>query len=165
MEPAGVPTPPRPDSRPARPSGAALRARALALATALWAAVGPAPASGQPAPAPPAPPAAGVTGDDADGDYGPDNGTWNGLRDLFALARGLGLRPEMRPDLVWDDLGDDTALIVLYPRGKLDTDKFISYVGGGGRLVLADDFGTSAALLERLGLTRHHGEARAQRCY
>jgi hypothetical protein len=134
---------------------------ALPLAAALTVAAVPAPTSAQPTPAP----TPSGTRDDSDGDYGPDNAGWNGLRDLFALARGLGLRPEMHADIVWDDLGDDTALLVLYPLGKLDTDKFISFVGGGGRLVLADDFGSSEALLERLGLTRHHGEARTQRFY
>jgi hypothetical protein len=131
-------------------------ARALAL-VALAAAAAPAPAAGQPAP--------GTAPDDVDGDYGADNAAWNGLRDFFALARGLGLRPELRPDIVWDDLGDDAALVVLYPRAKLDTDRFVSFVGGGGRLVLADDFGSAEPLLQRLGLTRHHGAPRAERFY
>jgi hypothetical protein len=109
-------------------------------------------------------PAAGAAGDE-DGDYGADNPAWNGLRDLLALARGLGLRPELHADISWDDLGDDAALLVLYPRARLDTDKFISYVGGGGRLVLADDFGSSEPLLERIGLQRHHGQARAARFF
>jgi hypothetical protein len=122
---------------------------ALTLAAALLAA----PAAAQPPPP------------EDDSDYGPDNAAWNGLRDLFALARGMGLRPEARPDLAWDDLGDDAVLLVLYPRAKLDVDKFVSWVGGGGRLILADDFGSSEPLLERLGLTRHHGEARTQQHY
>jgi hypothetical protein len=138
---------------------------ALALTAVPAAAAGPAPASGPPSATPTPSPTVAAAGDDVDGDYGPDNTAWNGLRDFFALARGLGLRPELHADIVWDDLGDDTALFVLYPRGTIDANTFVSYVGGGGRLVLADDFGTSEALLERLGLTRHHGEARAHRLY
>jgi hypothetical protein len=96
--------------------------------------------------------------DDRDGDYQPDSTEWNGLADFFALARGLGLDPEFRDEIVWDELDDHASLVVIYPRAPLDHAAFLSYVHHGGRLLIADDFGHAEALLAQLGLARHTGE-------
>jgi hypothetical protein len=110
-------------------------------------------------------PARGQQSGPGEGDYLPDNPEWNGLGDLFALARGLGMEPELRAEIVWDELGDDAVLLVLYPRAPLDEAAFVGYLQGGGRLLLADDFGSADALLARLALTRHTGPATAARFY
>jgi hypothetical protein len=100
-----------------------------------------------------------------DGDYLPDSPEWNGLADFFALARGLGLSPEARGEITWDELDDNTVLVVLYPRAALDEAAFVGWLQGGGRLLLGDDFGSAGPLLGRLGLTRHSGPAPAAKLY
>lgn len=89
----------------------------------------------------------------ADADYAPQNTQWNGAARLAALARELHL--DFRASSVLDlaKLTRRTGLFVLGPRRPLPDAALRRFVREGGRLVVADDLGASAAFLERFGLT------------
>src|SRR5258708_5710113 len=87
-------------------------------------------------------------------DYRPENPGWNGLSDLFALARTVGLRPEMRAAIEWGELGPDDGLVIVYPRVEPDLARLREFVLRGGRALLADDFGAARPTFEALGLAR-----------
>ncbi len=87
-------------------------------------------------------------------DYGPMNSDWQGTSKLWDLARSLGYDVDVRSKLEWNDLKPNEVLFILYPTTELPRKKLITFLRGGGRLILADDFGTSDALLNQLGVTR-----------
>jgi hypothetical protein len=93
-------------------------------------------------------------------DYRPENEGWNGLSELFAAARTAGVRPEMRAELPWDELGPDDGVAIIYPRVAIDVGKLRDYLSRGGRALVADDFGAAASTFEAFGLAR--GEVPAQ---
>jgi len=87
-------------------------------------------------------------------DYRPENEGWNGLSELFAAARTAGVRPEMRAELPWDELGPDDGVAIIYPRVAIDVAKLRDYLSRGGRALVADDFGAAAGAFEAFGLVR-----------
>ena len=90
----------------------------------------------------------------AGSDYGLENPSWNGLRDFVRLAqsRDIVLRPVSTLD--YGTLGPNDRLVVIYPLRTMDADPFARFVVDGGRVLLADDFGASEAVLERLDIAR-----------
>ena len=93
-------------------------------------------------------------------DYRPENPEWNGLSELFAVARTAGVRPEMRAELPWDELSPDDGIAIIYPRVAVDVGRLRDYLSRGGRALVADDFGAAGPTFEAFGLTR--GEVPAQ---
>ncbi len=87
-------------------------------------------------------------------DYLPDNVAWNGTSELADVARGLQLRVELLDELDWAQLPPRATLLILYPRGELDPLELTAYLGRGGKVLLADDFGVAGPLLEKLGVRR-----------
>ena len=81
-----------------------------------------------------------------DDDYGPDNAGWNGLRDLFALARGLGLEPQARAELVWDEI-DDRFMLRRLP-GVFVAGEMIDWDAPTGGYLLQACFSTGVAAAE-----------------
>ncbi len=94
--------------------------------------------------------AAAQSGDD----YNPQNNKWNGLTTLVALAHGLGISMDLRSDLDWGDVSEDDVLMILYPTSQIVPRHLSSFIRGGGRVVLGDDFGQSDRLFAELGLLR-----------
>jgi len=90
-------------------------------------------------------------------DYLPDNPDWNGCSELASLARGMQLRLELVEQLDWSQLPRAATLLILYPTADLDPKQLLRFLDGGGRVLLADDFGRSHALLQRLGIQRVTG--------
>jgi hypothetical protein len=127
---------------------------AIRLAALVAAIVAPLPAAAQ-APDP---------GALASTDYRPENREWNGLSDLFALARGLGQSPEVKNVLDWSEVGPETAVVVLYPRAPLG-DAFLAHALGGGSLLVGDDFGRADEFFRRLGITRRPDGPAAARSF
>ena len=82
---------------------------------------------------------------------------WNGLSRMSEMARGLGCPVEPVHQLDWSKLDGQDILWVVHPEARLDEDAAISFLGAGGRMILADDFGQSASLLSRLGIERVTG--------
>lgn len=102
---------------------------------------------------------------DAQTDYLPDNGEWNGTSELASLAAGLQLPLQLTTQLAWDELDDKTVLLLLYPRGEIDAEKLRQFIARGGRVLIADDFGAAAPLLAKLGIRRHTEGIRARHRY
>jgi hypothetical protein len=87
-------------------------------------------------------------------DYRADNTAWNGLSDLYALARDQGITPETRALLDWDQLGPGDGVLVLYPRVRLDPARLEQFVRLGGHALVADDFGAAGKLFAAFGISR-----------
>jgi len=87
-------------------------------------------------------------------DYDLDPERWNGLGYLVTTA------DEARVTLTTDNALDlaalepDDVLVLLYPTGPLPIDDLLAFVESGGYLIVADDQGTSKALLEKVGIRR-----------
>jgi len=87
-------------------------------------------------------------------DYSPYNSEWQGTSHLFQLATERGFAIEARSQLDWKKLKKHHILLFLYPTTRIPAEKLVAYLRGGGRVILADDFGSTADLLEQLGVRR-----------
>jgi hypothetical protein len=91
----------------------------------------------------------------AGGDYALESKDWNGLGDLASLAAGSGLTLEARSELSWRDIGPGDVLFIVYPTARVDPAKLGSFLRGGGRALIADDFGRADDALAMLRIRRH----------
>jgi len=87
-------------------------------------------------------------------DYDPASTGWQGLSRFVALAQEQGAEVRLADTLNWDAISPDDVLVVVYPTEPLNPAPFASYLVDGGRMLLADDFGTATPLMERLSLQR-----------
>ena len=83
-------------------------------------------------------------------DYSPYNFEWQGTSQLFRLAGELGFDMQARPKLDWRKLKKNEILLFLYPRTRIPRKKLVAFLRSGGRVILADDFGSSGPM-ERNG--------------
>jgi len=91
-----------------------------------------------------------------DGDYGLDSERWNGLGYLLATAEEARVHVSVEPvDLA--ALRPDDVLVVIDPAADLPSQDLLAFVEAGGYLVLADELGRAAPILERLGVARRDG--------
>ncbi len=86
--------------------------------------------------------------------YNPLNVQWNGLSELVSLSDQLKIRLTPRPALDYSTLDLNRPLLILSPLEQLDADNLEQFISRGGRVLLADDIGTSNALLSRFQLQR-----------
>jgi hypothetical protein len=95
----------------------------------------------------------------SEADYDYQNSEWNGLSDWYRheTARGRRLRMDVALELTSHPL--DVPLVLVYPTRALPVPELVAFVERGGRLLVADDFGTSGPLVQALGLTRVVGTA------
>lgn len=84
---------------------------------------------------------------------------WNGLSRLSEMARGGGCPLEVPGTLDWSKLDGQDILLFIHPETPIDEDAALAYLGAGGRLIVADDYGQAAGLLARLGIVRETGSA------
>jgi hypothetical protein len=79
---------------------------------------------------------------------------WNGLSELQAIARSEGevLAPA-RIDV--SQLEATDALLILHPVTPLPTNELAKFLRKGGRLAVADDFGTGKELFAAFGMGMH----------
>ena len=87
-------------------------------------------------------------------DYDVGSRAWNGLSKLEAIAEGMNLEAVAVDQIDWSDLGATDVLFILYPRQRIQPTHLYHFIGNGGRVLLADDFGNSGEILARLGLQR-----------
>lgn len=90
----------------------------------------------------------------ADGDFEPQNREWNGLSDLVALCRSASIRVQMPNRLDAGNLSPRDAVLLVYPRGEISVEGLSEFLKAGGRVALADDFGTGTPLLRAYQITR-----------
>ena len=79
---------------------------------------------------------------------------WNGLSELRRLADDLGCPMQVRRTLDWSSIDGQDVLLLLHPLTELDEAATVAYLSAGGRVILADDFGTSTRVLEKVGIHR-----------
>ena len=90
----------------------------------------------------------------ADTDYDPASDSWNGLSQLVQTARDTGVRVETPRRLDVGTLSARDALLIVYPTTPLPIEGLSGFLKVGGRIALADDYGTGAALLAAYQITR-----------
>jgi hypothetical protein len=79
---------------------------------------------------------------------------WNGLSKLLELARADG--PVLTPEQIdVEALGASDALLIVHPTSTLPTAELASFLRRGGRLAVADDFGTGRSLFALFGMGVH----------
>ena len=103
--------------------------------------------AGLPAPAP-----AAAQGDR---DYDPTSSSWNGLSRFLAIGteEGVAIEPVQRLDLGTLGIGD--GLLIVCPASELPVEGITEMLRAGGRVALADDFGTGDTLLRAFRIDRH----------
>lgn len=84
----------------------------------------------------------------ADPDYDPGSRAWNGLSSLVALAEDHGVPLEVTGPLDLGSLTPRDAVLLVYPDDDLPVASLAEFMRDGGRLTLADDYGTGDELLE-----------------
>jgi hypothetical protein len=82
-------------------------------------------------------------------DYAPGSTEWNGLSRLFELAHGAGCHIVAEDELDWSSLKKSDVLWLVYPRALVEPAKLSRFLAGGGRVVIADDFGAAGDALEK----------------
>ncbi len=87
-------------------------------------------------------------------DYDGMSTNWNGLSDFVQLGESLGLEMQVTSQVDFDSLTESDVLIFVYPQDEIRANEVSRFVIDGGRVVLADDFGKSEALLTRLEIER-----------
>lgn len=87
-------------------------------------------------------------------DYGLENFDWNGLSQFAEIARAEGIELKLSAELDYDQLDPEQPLLMIHPQQPVAVANLSNFIVAGGRALLADDFGASDALLERLGITR-----------
>jgi hypothetical protein len=79
---------------------------------------------------------------------------WNGLSKLLELARADG--PVLTPDQIdVEGLGMTDALLIVHPTAPLPNAELANFLRRGGRLAVADDFGTGRGLFAVFGMGLH----------
>jgi hypothetical protein len=91
-------------------------------------------------------------------DYLPGSRDWNGLSDLARLGEAGGYTIANPEEIPWQDLGENDTLFLIYPTERLEPQHVATFLRRGGRLLIADDFGTADQALARLGIIRQGGE-------
>jgi len=90
----------------------------------------------------------------APADYRLDSDAWNGLSRFAAEASELGCKISASDELDWRSLGAHDVLFVIYPLAAVDPQGMAMFLQRGGKLLLADDFGTAEAAFAALELRR-----------
>jgi hypothetical protein len=94
-------------------------------------------------------------------DFSLDETSWNSASRLAERAEELGIALEAAVRADVDDLGPETALFLVHPTRPLPVDSLAAFLRRGGRVLLADDFGTGDALLSRYEIRRAPPDAQA----
>lgn len=88
-------------------------------------------------------------------DYDTTSGDWNGLRALVSLGGQAGVAIRAPATVEVGSLAPSDALLIVYPTRPLPRADLARFVHAGGRLAIADDYGTGATLLGAFEIGRH----------
>lgn len=90
-----------------------------------------------------------------DRDFDPDNHEWNGLSELVAIADGtLSAHPVVTRELDAATLGPHDAVLLIAPGERPLAEPLVALMREGGRVVVADDYGASGAILDTFHIER-----------
>ena len=84
----------------------------------------------------------------ADDDYDPRSRAWNGLSRLMELAEDEGIAIEAPSELDLGAVSSADGVLLVYPAQDLPVASLAAFMRDGGRLGIADDFGTGDELLD-----------------
>lgn len=87
-------------------------------------------------------------------DYSLTNSDWNGLSQLTELARAENIELKLVSNIDFQKLPLEQPILIIHPQQPVVISNLINFVFAGGRILLADDFGTSDALFDRLAVSR-----------
>ena len=87
-------------------------------------------------------------------DYRLDSSGWNGLSKLGDEAEAAGCKVAAADELDWSRLGPRDVVFMIYPQSPVEPGPMADYLERGGRLLLADDFGSAEEAFAALELRR-----------
>lgn len=87
-------------------------------------------------------------------DFATSNRDWNGTSGLIGLAEDEGIRVFIVDELDMAELGPVDGLLIVHPETELPAEELSAFMRAGGRVALADDFGTGRDVLRHFGITR-----------
>ncbi len=87
-------------------------------------------------------------------DYRLANTDWNGLSQLTELARAENIELKLVSNIDFQKLKTQQPIFIIHPQQPFAVSNLTNFVFAGGRILLADDFGTSDALFDRLAISR-----------
>ena len=96
-------------------------------------------------------------------DYRIAQSEWYGLSSFARVAASLGATVVEPADVDLASLDGADVLWIVYPTATIDVPALVTYVAGGGTIVVADDFGTGDALGRAFQLERAPSVAHSQR--
>jgi hypothetical protein len=82
----------------------------------------------------------------AEGDFATTSTQWNGLSELIEVAREEDAPLEVLSRIDLGTLTPADGLLVIHPTDELPADDLSDYMRAGGRVAVADDFGTADTL-------------------
>ena len=98
-------------------------------------------------------------------DYSGDKELWNGLGYLAQTASEAKVDLETTDQLNWRKVSPKDNLLLLYPQNTIPVADIMRFVGDGGDLIIADDFGSSDALLKAIGIKRQKPKLASHRTF
>ncbi len=84
--------------------------------------------------------------------YDPTSGAWDGLSTLVEMAHSEGIEVTVPSRIDPSDLLPRRALVIVAPATPLPRSALVAFVERGGRMLVADDTGGAAALLQAFGV-------------
>ena len=91
-------------------------------------------------------------------DFHPDNKSWNGLSRFVQIIESEGYKVVVEKQLSWDTFAPTDVPMFFHPLRKDEPapspSSVASFLRKGGRVLIADDFGSAAVTFGALGLTR-----------
>jgi hypothetical protein len=90
---------------------------------------------------------------------------WNGLSELRALANQTGVAVITPERFDVQQLGPEDAVLLVHPVEALPSAELSGFLRSGGRLAIADDFGSGKALLGAFGIGMHPPQPDAETRY
>jgi hypothetical protein len=97
----------------------------------------------------------GIAGARAQDDFATRGTAWNSVSQLILMARERGMTVETPARLDAGTLRPSDSLLILAPEGAPPSREITAFLRAGGRVLLADDFGAGAHLLETFEIDRH----------
>jgi hypothetical protein len=85
-------------------------------------------------------------------DYDVGNSEWNGLSELYRVLLLAGREIAVSPIVNLRDLPLEQPLLLVHPTSDLPAAELVQWVEAGGRLLVADDFGSADPLMRALGV-------------
>lgn len=87
-------------------------------------------------------------------DFDPGSTAWNGLSGLVEAAAEANVRLDTPTRLDVADLSPTDAIVLVHPDRELPVQSLSAFLRAGGRVVIADDFGSGEDFLASFGIVR-----------